>query len=205
MDFEAWKTLLQSDEPLDRCDAIEDFPEAEDAEEIFPFILAALDDPDDMVRVSACEILGLFPYEPVRKKLNSHWEKESNDLVKEYCIRSLGMVGTIDDYIYILNIIKTTKNQRIKSFAISGLIEGMQFELFPILIEHLTNQDYDLKLSLGYLSANSIQKILTTFKMSLSEAEKGLEQCLKVKNYDGDRETFQDTLKLVRKGLKSFE
>ena len=166
MKFEEWKTKLTSKDRCDRYDAADSIPEA-DPDQIIPLLIQTLQDEDEMVRVAALETLGFLPDERVRRALRAHYEKETDPLANAFALESLGKVGEIEDFIFLLKLIKERKDPRAKISSTFGLLQGLTYFTTPIIVDSMKEKEYTLRMA----SANQCTEYLETFINNLKDIE----------------------------------
>lgn len=118
--FEEWVKRTMSNEPLDRCEAVEQFPELEDETQVAGILVSILDDEDELVRVEAAEQLAFFELEPVRQALWLRLSIEESELVKGYLLSSIGQVGDLRDLQPLLEL-SESPSSRVQWNALVGL------------------------------------------------------------------------------------
>ncbi len=166
MKFEEWKIKLTSKDRGDRYDAADSMPEA-DPDQTIPLLIQTLHDEDEMVRVAALETLGFLPDERVRRALQAHYEKETDPLAKAYTLESLGKVGEIEDFIFLLKLLKERKDPRAKISSTFGLLQGLSYFTTPIIVDSMEEEDYTLRMA----SANQCTEYLETFISNFKNIE----------------------------------
>ena len=166
MKFEEWKRKLSSKDRFDRYDAADSMPEA-DPDQIIPLLIQTLEDEDEMVRVAALETLGFLPDERVRQGLRSHLNKERNMLAYAFALESLGKVGDIEDFIFLLKLIKEEKDPRAHISSIFGLLQGLNHFTTPIIMESMEEEEYKVRMA----SANQCAEYLESFISNLKQIE----------------------------------
>ena len=97
MNFERWKTLMESPETLDRVDAADVLPDGDITAEVKTMLLNALNDQEELVRACASGTLGSIDDDEVRQALRAALREEVDNVAKGFIASSLGAIGHLED------------------------------------------------------------------------------------------------------------
>ena len=94
-DLNSWVERMTSDDDIVRIEAVESPPNHASGV-VVKQLIAALEDPSNLVRLLAAEQLGYCPADQVRVRLRAFVQDESDHLARSYALSSLGLVGELE-------------------------------------------------------------------------------------------------------------
>ena len=115
-----WRRRLRSSDECTRWEAAEDPPDAP-AERIVPYLVEALDDPNELVRLCAAESLAWFPLPQARQAIRKFVANEKDCLAKAYGLSTLGCIAEFRDIAILSKYIKHNQPDFVRIHALLGL------------------------------------------------------------------------------------
>lgn len=141
-------------------------------------LLAMLSDKDELVRVTAAEVLGNLGDIKARPALWKH-ANDSSPLVRSYIARAIGQVGTMADTPNLRNWLRKERSQ----YAKIGIYESLYRLGNPEYLLHLLNllhsKDYRIRCAVAHVLSDLVDcKYVAEFVRSVLKAAVGNEKTI---------------------------
>lgn len=137
-------SMLDSDDPLDRVDALELIGEGRHAD-AFPRVLKALRDENSMVRLAAAEALAVFDLEESRQELRAYVAWEKDPLAAGYGLSTLGLIADMSDVPRLLCELEQATSPQKRIHAAVALVTAASRVSGKVLAAQLSAPEPELR------------------------------------------------------------
>lgn len=145
MKFNEWKRLITSKEAYERSVAADEIPERTSPKRAIPYLIACLNDEDEMVRTCAADTLGFYREPAAREALRQALKVETDELTRAYLLSALGSIGTLEDLPLIARHVTGKANSLVEVHAAMGLTLLAQRKWIEVTGFGLKNKDDDIR------------------------------------------------------------
>lgn len=193
----AWLALLRSDEDGDRSEAADNPPDEAPDDVVVEGLLSCLDDPDELVRISAIDSLRNCHFDDVRAGLKDHLGRVSDPMETSFTLSALGYVGTLDDLVLLERYVDPAQNARVALGAADGLVFCATRHVTRFLITLLQENPDDVR----HPTVN-VCRYIAEMQIEQMKAVLELLESLDVPaNEGGLRSTIDNAVESIRGGL----
>lgn len=149
--FENIKNKLNSEDYLQRCDAVSDLAKYIDDFRVANILMEMLEDKNYLVRCEVCDALYGFKSEIVLNKLLTRIKKERSSTVRMYIISTIGSIidcvnnkNAIYEQLYILSTKETSKRVIIAYMSLFYLL-NKDMEYINKALLYINDIDYHIR------------------------------------------------------------
>lgn len=141
--LEEWYHNIKSGEESLVLEALEDPPLVE-SEIVVESIAKKLVDASSTIRLAAAEALSNYDCDKSRKALRNCIVNETDSLVREYAISSLGQVALVEDLLCLVGLIYSESNSEVLIHVYTGIAAASQKVLIDKMIPIIKGDDTTL-------------------------------------------------------------